>query len=107
MRQFVKKHLQSSSSITPEVKTFHTPFQYDALQDDEIRLFRMVDRGPQSKDVHLEIQHFPINTTTKYLAISYAWGRPSSEFPESWDSPQSLMTVHINGHEFQVRQNLF
>jgi hypothetical protein len=103
----MKKHLGPSSSTNSEIKIVRTTALYDALQDDKIRLFRMVAGDRKSKEVHLEIQQFSFNPTIQYLAISYAWGRPSSEFPGSWDSPTDLKTVHINSHELKVRQNLF
>jgi Heterokaryon incompatibility protein (HET) len=102
MRKFMKQHLS-----LPRQRRTETTFQYHPLEEGEIRFFRIVAEKSSSKDIHLEIQHFNHNDGPSYSAISYTWGCPSVEFPESWNSSEDVKSIYLNGHEFKVQQNLF
>jgi len=83
-------------------------FQYTALSDDffEIRLLKIVPAENQNDPICVTVEHVPLESEPKYLALSYTWGRPSPHFPVEWDDPKATACITVNGMPFQVRHNL-
>jgi hypothetical protein len=71
-------------------------FSYNPLQAEnvEIRLLKLL-AGCETSDVECQLIHTPLNENSDYEALSYTWG---SETP--------LKTISLNGHNFNIRENL-
>ncbi|KAL5326330.1 hypothetical protein ACEPPN_007468 [Leptodophora sp. 'Broadleaf-Isolate-01'] len=50
--------------------------------------------------------HTSLREAPRYYALSYTWGAPFAGLPSEWDDPKATHTIHVDGHEFEVRWNL-
>lgn len=82
------------------------PFSSMSALAPKIRLVFV--RPPENPGQYLSLNmlEYELATVPKYATISYTWGRPAPEFPESWDDAKSTLPVLLNGSEFRVQHNL-
>lgn len=71
------------------------PYQPLDISVDSIRLLKL-DGDLSSDNLQCELTHTTFASKPKYDALSYTWG-----------SPDLVKTININGHEVEIRENLY
>ena len=73
-------------------------FKYSALQQDKdcTRLVRIEPAGKDGDPISCTLVDVAFGDRPKYQALSYTWGDETDK-----------LTIHLNGAEFRVAQNLF
>ena len=70
-------------------------FTYEPLNDSDIRLLKIQEQRTQDGLVQCTLQHFKLEKTLKFHALSYVWGDQSKTKP-----------ITLNGKRFNVTENL-
>jgi Heterokaryon incompatibility protein (HET) len=92
--------------------TIISPYRYHALRENEVRPCQ-TSADPTTKQLLLNLSHFPIDSCPLYVAISYTRGIPSKRLRETWSSEADLQNVLVrrsSTDEFrslQIRRNLY
>jgi hypothetical protein len=69
---------------------------YEQLSDPSYTRLLSLEPGQGDDAIQCSIQEMDIDHPPKYTALSYTWGRPEGK-----------LAIHVDGHEFLVRSNLW
>jgi len=72
-----------------------TVFSYKPLHGAEIRLLS-IEKAEFDQPLRISIEHVPLGSSPKYMALSYVWG-----------DPEDTVMAEVDGMEFAITRNLF